>query len=324
MPNQNRGQFDFKKLPKYIWVIPALMCIINPSFIFIFFVVFLSFIKRKKDFMSLLNKTSSVSPSLNLSLPETAFMRVASPVPSTLRTTNNFVNALSGLSTLFVAPSVNRQLKKNKKYLQVALNGSLNESLNVLRGLPTSEKIIIEAGTPLIKSEGIGVIRRLQYAMPGSYIVADMKTADLGEQEVAMCAQAGASAVVCLGVAPIEVIGGFIAACEKYNVEAMLDMMNVPSAILVLKKLKKMPRVVILHRGVDETESNKEKQIPFYEIKQVKGTSNCLVSVAGGDTAREVQSAIFNDADIVVVWKDFYTSNTTTDKIVTGFLKEIR
>jgi len=30
-----------------------------------------------------------------------------------------------------------------------------------------------------------------------------------------------------------------------------------------------------------------------------------MVSIAGGDTVREVQRAIFNGADIAVVWKIF-------------------
>ena len=48
----------------------------------------------------------------------------------------------------------------------------------------------------------------------------------------------------------------------------------------------------MLHRGVDESEFSKEKQIPFYQIKQIKGNYNTLVAVAGGDTIREVQRAI--------------------------------
>jgi hypothetical protein len=37
-----------------------------------------------------------------------------------------------------------------------------------------------------------------------------------------------------------------------------------------------------------------------------------------------VQRSIFNDADIVVVWKDVYQSTGDTVKIVEGFLKEIK
>jgi 3-keto-L-gulonate-6-phosphate decarboxylase len=49
-----------------------------------------------------------------------------------------------------------------------------------------------------------------------------------------------------------------------------------------------------------------------------------MISVAGGDTIREVQRAIFNDADIVVVWKEFYRSTENTANLAREFLKEIK
>ena len=75
---------------------------------------------------------------------------------------------------------------------------------------------------------------------------------------------------------------------------------------------------------MDESEFSKEKQIPYYQIKQIKGSYSVLVAVAGGDTIKEIQSAIFNDADIVVVWKNFYQSNTDTAKLAESFLQEIK
>ena len=221
-------------------------------------------------------------------------------------------------------PRSARILQKGKKYLQVALNGTISQAREVLFLIPDNEKIIIEAGTPLIKSYGIGAVREISYLRPNSYIVADIKTADLAQREVVMCSQAGASAVTCLGVAPVETINEFISACEASGVDSMVDMMNVENPLMVLKKLKKAPSVVILHRGVDETESSEGKMIPFYQIKKIKGNYNILVSVAGGDTLREVQSAIFNSADIVVVWKNFAVSDAKTAQIAQGFLKEIK
>ncbi|MBA4320189.1 MAG: hypothetical protein C0412_17460 [Flavobacterium sp.] len=104
----------------------------------------------------------------------------------------------------------------------------------------------------------------------------------------------------------------------------MVDMMNIENSLSVLKKLKKLPNVVMLHRGVDETEFSKEKQIPLYQIKQIKGNYNILVAVAGGDTIKEIQRAIFNDADIVVVWKNFYQPSSETAQLAESFLKEIK
>lgn len=224
------------------------------------------------------------------------------------------------------------KLRRNTKYLQIALNNTLGEAKKILFQLPKSERIIIEAGTPLVKRYGIGVISEIReyflYSSPGlsqnPYIVADLKCADLAQREVEMAAQAGASAVTCLGVAPLETISSFIEECEKFGIDSMVDMMNVENPILILRQLKKQPAVVIIHRGVDETETNKEKTIPYYQINQIKGNCDVLIAVAGGDTIKEIQSAVFNGADIVVLWKAFYSSADGTGSIINEFLNEIR
>jgi len=216
-------------------------------------------------------------------------------------------------------------LEKRKKYLQVALNSTLEEARRIILQLPISERILIEAGTPLIKIYGTDAVWQIKkIAPPGAYIVADSKCADLASREVPMMAKAGASSATCLGVAPIETIDSFIEECQRFNIDSMIDMMNVESALAVLKKLKKLPDVVMLHRGVDESEFSKEKQIPYYQIKQIKGNYNVLVAVAGGDTIREVQRAILNDADIVVVWKNFYQPSSQTSQLAKSFLEEIK
>jgi len=216
-------------------------------------------------------------------------------------------------------------LKKRQKYLHIALNNTLEEAENIISALPVSERILIEAGTPLIKRYGAEAVSRIKGLAPtGAYIVADNKCADMAAREVEMMTNAGASAVTCLGVAPIETINAFIAECKRFEIDSMVDMMNVETPLLVLKSLKKAPDVVILHRGVDESEFSKEKQIPYYQIKQIKGSFDVMVAVAGGDTINEVQRALFNDADIVVVWKNFYQSDANTAELANSFLEQIK
>lgn len=156
------------------------------------------------------------------------------------------------------------------------------------------------------------------------YIVADLKTMDRGEREVRIAAEAGASAAIALGTAPTETLNVFIEECEKYNLDAMIDMMNVEFPIMALQRLKKVPPVVILHRGVDEEQLNREKQLPLNQIQRIKGTYNTMIAIAGGDTLREVQRSIFNDADIVIVWKSVFHQTDDTVRLVEDFLKEIK
>ena len=263
------------------------------------------------------------------------------------------------------------KLNPKKRYLQVALNSTLEEAQAIIRQLPKSDRIIIEAGTPLIKRYGAGGIRRVrtmyeahlwgvtapvrpdlaalggffgllarqavarsqppaaataQKPAPGydPYIVADMKMMDRGATEVAIASNAGADAVTALGHAPIESLDAFIVECEKRGVDAMIDMMNVEFPLSILRRLKKLPAVVILHRGVDEEHFNKEKMLPLYEIRRIKGSFDMMIAVAGGDTLKEAESAVFNDADIVVVWKSFYQGADDTAKLAEDFLAKVK
>jgi len=216
-------------------------------------------------------------------------------------------------------------LDRRQKYLQIALNSDLLEAGKIIAQLPFSERILIEVGTPLIKIYGEKAISEIKLAAPpGAYIVADTKCADLALRDVKMVVKAGVKAVTCLGVAPVETIDRFIEECQRNRIDSMIDMMNVADPVSVLKKLKNPPDIVVLHRGVDETEFSREKQIPFYQINQIKDNFDVFVSVAGGDTIDEVQKAILNGADIVVVWKSFYQSTDQTAKLAEEFLKEIR
>ena len=262
-------------------------------------------------------------------------------------------------------------LDPKKSYLQVALNSTLDEAQRIIAALPRSERIIVEAGTPLIKQYGefgIAQITRwyadhlagndAEMAPPISvnspftqfvatlataatqsklkttaaesvgvvrpYVVADLKTMDRAETEVKMAARAGARAAIALGLAPIETLNTFIEACEANGMDAMIDMMNVEYPLAVLQKLKKIPPVIIIHRGVDEERLNKEKMIPLHEIRRIKGMYDVMISIAGGDSIREVQRAAFNDADIVVIWKSVFERSEDTAALVGEFLAEVK
>lgn len=222
-------------------------------------------------------------------------------------------------------------LDPKKRYLQIALNSSPSEGEEIISSLPPSDRILIEAGTPLIKAYGKDGIRRLKNAWRfqmndpiNSYIVADTKCMDRGKTEVEIAKMGGANAATALGSAPIETINYFIESCKDSGLDSMVDMIGVEQPIKVLRRLKKQPNVVILHRGVDEEIFDKNKPIPYIQINKIRSSFDTMISIAGGDTIREVQRAIFNDADIVVVWKDFYSPVSNTGQLAEEFLKEIK
>jgi bifunctional enzyme Fae/Hps len=204
----------------------------------------------------------------------------------------------SGLGSRRFSPGT--RLERNKRYLQIAFNGSLDSALAIIPHLPRDERILVEAGTPLVKEFGANAISEIKGAW-GGYVVADIKSADGGAIEAAMAAQAGANGVTVLGSAPIETVERFIVACESLGVDSMVDMLGVADPLGVLRPLvRHAPSVVILHRGRDE-ESTRGKVIGYRHVKRVKSKFDVLISAAGGVDLKEAQTASFNGANIVVV-----------------------
>ncbi|MEW6506072.1 MAG: bifunctional 5,6,7,8-tetrahydromethanopterin hydro-lyase/3-hexulose-6-phosphate synthase, partial [Chloroflexota bacterium] len=70
-------------------------------------------------------------------------------------------------------------------YLQISLdNPELERAKKVLEQVPGSDRIIIEVGTPLIKRYGTKVINDLRQVTKDVFMVADLKTLDVGKVEV--------------------------------------------------------------------------------------------------------------------------------------------
>lgn len=224
-------------------------------------------------------------------------------------------------------------LKKRLHYLQIALNSTLEDAQSIINQLPVNERIILEAGTPLLKRYGASAISEIrsmwqtrimssgQVFLP--YIVADYKTMDRGKAEVSLAATHGAAAITVLGSAPKETLDVLIKSADVQGLDTIMDMMNVDQPIKVLRKLDKLPPIVMLHRGVDETELGTTR-FPIHLINSIKGAYDVRIAVGGGDTIREAQSAVFNGADIVMVWKDFFSVGGNTAHMAQRFLEVIK
>lgn len=189
-------------------------------------------------------------------------------------------------------------LDNKTRYLQIAFNDDIFDINRILPTIPSSERILIEAGTPLVKRNGSLAIRAIKNYWPG-YIVADIKTCDGAEEEVEMAYLAGASATTVIGSAPKETLDLFIKKCHDFSLDSMIDMLGVDDPLSVIRSLKKPPSVVVLHRGRDE-ETTKGKVIKYKNINKIRSKYDCLISAAGGVDIKEARSAIFNGANIVV------------------------
>lgn len=190
-------------------------------------------------------------------------------------------------------------LDPRTRYLQIAFNYDLALVKSVLPTIPQSERILIEAGTPFIKREGVRGIQTIESIWSG-VVVADMKVADGAFGEVAMAHRAGAQAATVLGNSPTETLDIFVDTCELLGVSPMIDMVGVKDPLKVVMRMRKPPEVVVLHRGRDE-EGTRGKVIQYRHVNRLRSKFNMLISAAGGVDLKEARSAIFNGASIVVV-----------------------
>jgi bifunctional enzyme Fae/Hps len=189
-------------------------------------------------------------------------------------------------------------LSSKERYLQIAFNYDLNQVFRILPSIPQDERIMIEAGTPFIKREGLNGVYAISRATQG-HVIADIKTSDGAIQEVKMFKEAGATGMTVLGTAPKETLDFFINSCKKHNVISMIDMIGIDEVLPILRKLFTPPDVVILHKGRDE-EQTRGKVIPYKQVNKIRSKFNCLISAAGGIDLKEARSAVFNGANIVV------------------------
>jgi bifunctional enzyme Fae/Hps len=190
-------------------------------------------------------------------------------------------------------------LEDNVRYLQIAFNEDARMVSNLLPRIPQHNRILIEAGTPYIKREGMNGLRYIRRLWPG-ILVADMKVADGAIGEVFMARSAGANAITVLGNAPMETLNLFINECRRLNMISMIDMIAVKDPLDTMRQLKSPPDVVVLHLGRDE-ETTRGKLIQYRHVNRINSKFSTLISAAGGVDVRGARSAIFNGANIVVV-----------------------
>lgn len=220
-------------------------------------------------------------------------------------------------------------LDDKKRYLQIAFNYDSWQVIRILPTIPQNERILIEAGTPFIKREGLGGIRTIR-RLWGGLIVADLKISDGAKMEVDLARSGGATAATVLGSAPVETMDIFIQRCRELSMVSMIDMLGVKDPLKCVLKLKNPPDVVVLHKGRDE-EGTRGKIIKYKHITRLKSKYDVLISAAGGIDLKEARSAIFNGANIVVANivnpDDPWTGISSADdvkKIAQQFLETIK
>lgn len=190
-------------------------------------------------------------------------------------------------------------LKSGLRYAQIAFNGSIRQVRRILPQIRYDPRIIIEAGTPFVKREGMAGVRLIRRMWRG-IVVADLKITDGAREEVMFAANAGATAVTVMGSSPIETLDIFCDTCARLNIYSQIDMLGVENPLRTIMKMRIPPDFVVIHKGRDE-ESNTRNIIRYKDIGKVRSKFETKISVAGGLTLDGVRSAFFNGADVAIL-----------------------
>jgi 3-hexulose-6-phosphate synthase/6-phospho-3-hexuloisomerase len=157
----------------------------------------------------------------------------------------------------------------------------------------------IEAGTPLIKSEGLDAVRELKRRFPGKTIVADMKIMDAGRIEVEAAAKAGASIIDVLGTATDATIEECIQAAKNYGAHIVVDLIAVPDPVARAQQVEALGADYIsVHVAIDEQMRGRD---PFATLQAVSRAVKVPVGVAGGINSETAAQAVAHGAAYVIV-----------------------
>lgn len=207
--------------------------------------------------------------------------------------------------------------------VQLALDFmELSRSLKCAREVVPSGITRLEAGTPLIKSEGLDALRELHAAFPELPLVADLKTMDAGRYEMEAAAKAGATHAMVLGVASDSTIKECVEAGRNYGIKVAVDLVNVQD------KPKRALEVaafgadeVHVHLPIDDQMVGKNLTEVLREVCAVVDipvaavgglhSGNCVDAVAAGASILVIGGAITKATDGALATKEIVDSLRT-------------
>lgn len=189
---------------------------------------------------------------------------------------------------------------QDRVILQVALDFvDLDRALKVAEEAVAGGADWLEAGTPLIKSEGLDAVRALRQKFPDRTIVADMKIMDAGRTELEAAAKAGADIVDVLGAAADATIAECVEAARNYGNKVIVDLISVADPVERAREIEQLGADYIAYHTAIDVQMRGES--PFAALKQVAEAVNLPVAVAGGIHSENAADAVVAGARIVIV-----------------------
>jgi len=157
----------------------------------------------------------------------------------------------------------------------------------------------VEAGTPLIKSEGLDAVRALRARFPEKKIVADMKTADAGRVEMEAAAKAGADYAIVLGAASESTIRESVEVGRHFGLGIGVDILGVEQPERLVERMADWGIAFIsVHCPIDVQMRGGS---PFEVLARLAKLTAIPLAAAGGLNSETAPQAAAAGAAIVVV-----------------------
>ncbi len=216
---------------------------------------------------------------------------------------------------------------KTGKHLQVALDITDRElAIKIAEAASALNVSIVEAGTPLIKRFGTDIIKELKNNAEESLILADMKSADVGDLEVRLAAEAEADIVTVLGCASNETIQNAEKEAEKNGLLLEVDLINLEDPLQRMKELQTLGiKAFSFHIPIDVQKRRSVGAELLLGKLRTLDKNGSIISVAGGLNPDRIK--LFKDTNVkVFVVGGYITSSSDfSGKIrsVLSVLKEL-
>jgi len=188
----------------------------------------------------------------------------------------------------------------DKIRLQVALDFvELPRALKVAEAAVAGGADIVEAGTPLIKSEGLDAVRKLRERFGALTIVADMKTTDAGRIEAEAAAKAGANVVTVMATAAPATIRECVEAGRHYGCEVAVDLLGAADPVAAARAAAEAGAAWLnVHCPIDAQMAGAD---PLGLLRQVRPATELIIAAAGGLNSETSPAAADAGADVIVV-----------------------
>lgn len=195
-------------------------------------------------------------------------------------------------------------LSSCKRLLQVALDYTRAwDAVKNASLLASLGGVVLEAGTPLLKAEGVRIIRLLRALSSEPVVIADTKTVDAASIEVGLVASAGGDALTVLAISEDVVVRTAVEEAESRGLAVIGDMIGSRDPVKDAERLASLGvHVALLHVGVDVQRRLGLTAAKMRElIGLVSEAFNGPVAVAGGIKPEEAGGLVEAGASIVVI-----------------------